>query len=359
MLLVVYGHALEVLFIDRPDNLFVDWAFTQWQFIYSFHMPLFIFLSGAAQQDLPKKPIISAIASSLSLFYIGFIVHLFGIIALYFFRVQPLSDWQLAKWSVGPLFKGFHFTIPVVWFLITLAIVQFIFYLAIRFRGSLAWTCAILLVLVFSLVLSLQTNFQNYFQVKIWLPAFLFFAAGWQLRRAGLAPPVALALPCAAGVICLYGFNHGCPFTVHKTCPLAHLDGRFGVQMIQGAVGNFGLFYVTALAGTVGVMSMAKVCKSKALTWVGRNSFGILISNGIVLTFINPMLRLQPLADGLWSGVALLSVAVLANVFFYLVLCRPLDYILSAGRSSTYAAASSLASLCRRRNRWPIGKQEP
>src|SRR5689334_15262664 len=47
IILVIYGHSLEVAFF-RSDPVFVASAFEQWRVIYSFHMPLFFVVSGAA-----------------------------------------------------------------------------------------------------------------------------------------------------------------------------------------------------------------------------------------------------------------------------------------------------------------------
>src|SRR5215213_1425302 len=76
MLLVVYGHALEIFFNGRVDGRFSTFPFETWRPIYAFHMPAFYFVSGLVSANLSGKTLRKTLVTAIALILFADITHL-------------------------------------------------------------------------------------------------------------------------------------------------------------------------------------------------------------------------------------------------------------------------------------------
>src|SRR3954469_13815386 len=76
MLLVVYGHAVEMFFTGRFDSRVDHFAFETWRMIFAFHMPAFYFVSGLVSVNLGAKSLDRVLATAMALILFADITHL-------------------------------------------------------------------------------------------------------------------------------------------------------------------------------------------------------------------------------------------------------------------------------------------
>jgi fucose 4-O-acetylase-like acetyltransferase len=116
--LVVLGHTLEITFF-RPILEYEN-QFWLWKTIYSFHMPLFFFVSGALHKE---RPLAEVFKTSLALIFLALFVHCVG----WVFNTIRLGI------QVRPLISSFifmrNFQIGVMWYLIAHAFIIFLYQL--------------------------------------------------------------------------------------------------------------------------------------------------------------------------------------------------------------------------------------
>lgn len=289
ILLVIYGHLLEVFFRGRPDGMFITSAYHQWWIIYAFHMPLFFVLSGLSNQRLLNKSWREVIQGALSLIVLCYIIHLSGV--LVDFGMNPrFPDVNDLMNIIKPMVFAYKFSTIVTWFLVSLAIAQVLFYALFR-TGSHTPRYLAALCLAASLVCLLQPDWRNFYLVKTWLPATLFFCFGFYVRPSLpiFAKPLTAISLTAAGVS-LSVFYKGCPYAMTSYC----VD-----IATQGSLVQFLLFVMLALITSSGLILTIACFKSKRLyrpfNWLGQNSLSLFLINGYILAFLNPLWKTTPL----------------------------------------------------------------
>lgn len=285
IILVVYGHAVEVSFFGKE---FVPvFGFSQWQAIYSFHMAVFFVLSGFLHK---RKDFLSAVKASLSLVFLAMLTHLVG--AMFLPGVSLRS-------VIVPLYTLQYFSLTVTWYLVAHAwvilIAQFFTRASLLWRGAFA---ALLVVLFFAT----QGRLGRYFQLHTIPVGALFYGIGviaarvWpSLSQRVPATAVLFALVCAgfACVAALAPMNEGCSFELAKQC--RNHRGGFIVMFVLGNYGYIPMFFVSACVGVAAFFGLARVVDDVAPIWlrswicrVGRNTVSLLIINGFFLVIVQP-----------------------------------------------------------------------
>lgn len=290
ILLVLYGHALEATFPEQAS--LADTQFFQWQFIYTFHMPLFFFISGWVFR---KKPLAAVLGTGLYLVLIALATHLVGS------ALQGMDQPFDARQVLQPLVAWDHFSVVVTWYLVALAFVNLLFH-ALQ-GSSRARQLSIWAGLVVLQVIAWKTH-TRYFQVQTWLPGLLFYALGQWFSQRGRAAavqgwlrgsrvwllPLGLALALAVAPL-----NGGCTLVPMKVC--ADFRGQFGVMFAIGRYGFLPAFLVSALLGIALTVALALVISrlrwaaaSRGLAFIGQRTLELLVLNGFVLVFLQPAL---------------------------------------------------------------------
>ncbi|WP_307893541.1 acyltransferase family protein [Bacillus swezeyi] len=290
IILVVLGHT--------PTT---DWLKT---FIFSFHMPLFFFLSGIVYHDanMTFKSFLYKKMKTLLLPYFIFSVlaYLFWFLVERHFQFSGSSD-------VDPVvpFKGIFYSIPdnymlthnpALWFLTCLFIVEILFFCMKKWLKDR--------FIVYSVMLSAALGYFNdqYLEVKLpWnievaLTAIVFYSAGFFLRHR------------------LKKLRH------RKTVLLSllffilvgYLQSRnVRVDMRANEYGSMALFYITSFLGTAGaVFTSFKLENVKLLQFLGKNSLIILVLHYPVIRILKAVIYYfmdisldETYGSLLWSGM--------------------------------------------------------
>lgn len=304
--LVIVGHALEAQFLDRPDGTFFTPSFRIWQAIYAFHMPLFFMLSGAANRDIGEKPFGEVLRDSVKLLLLVWFCHALIAIGGIGSGVMRLPSGAGYDVLLSPFVTGRGWSMSVLWFLVSLAIVRLLVH-ALLSRRSIRVTALAVAAIGAGLAALVGPKGETLYQIATWVPGATFFAFGVFLgRHPRHLPRPALGAVALATAVALAGLDRGCLWSLAEVCPAPGLAGHAAVRMVFGNYGNLPLFAVTALLGAVGAWSLAARFGGANLAAMGRASLTLYLLNGASLVFLGPV------------GAAVATTGV-AGVVFHLV----------------------------------------
>jgi acyltransferase len=333
VLLVLYAHSLEPLFI-RDDSTFVRSAFVQWRVIYSFHMPLFFFMSGAARSvsgGTTARPssLGRVVRDALSLILFVELGQLLGgaLGALDQLRQGARDGWLMLKPVLHGALVLCDLRLGIFWYLVSLALVMVLAALwsakpRVGFRLLVLCVCAVSLVAALPTGTSWDVS-TNWFQIRSLLPGLLFYALG--RASAGRFPPLWVGSASLVLLVLLAPLNRGCPFDPSATC--ADVGQEFGPWMILGRHGFLPLFYACAALGCVGILGVAGALPSRVLAYLGQSSLHIYVINAVFLDFFLMKISRVKLVEELsvLGYVGIFAGTVLLHVFALLVARRPID----------------------------------
>lgn len=331
MLLVVYGHALEILFNNRTDYKISISAFDQYQIIFSFHMMAFFAISGMANINITKKSFAYLLISSLTLALFALFSHVLGVVLKFLLHMLGFAESPLILTDlIVPLVKGNWFSLVVIWFLISLAAVQGIAFAYLKYPRY-RWV----VILLSTLPLLLLDRYHGYWMSRTWLPGLVFFLIGYFYRKHGCRVS-AWAFPILLAVVCFTApLNHGCWFSFLKQCPDIERPERFAVLVLTGTYGFVPLFAMTALCGWLMLMSGSEIARlikiDRPLAYVGKHTLELLVINGVVLVFFQPSLQgvLMPSED-FWQTVVLAAAITIPQVLLLFLFKEPVRRLLRA-----------------------------
>jgi hypothetical protein len=300
VLLVLYAHSLEPLFI-RDDSEFVDSAFQQWRVMYSFHMPLFYFLSGAARvaarsatdtQGGWYRPLRDAFAAILfvELCQVGGSV----LVALDMVRQGAFDPLAIVKSTARSALLLCDLKLGILWYLVSLAVVVLLAQL--WNTGSRVGRAVVVAACAVSLWAALPVGpawdvRNNWFQVRSWMPGLIFFGLGRMFT--GRYPKAWTGALALLALIVLAPLNRGCPTSPTGVC--ADIADVFAPWMILGRHGFLPFFYAFAMLGIAAVLGLARVLPRSVFAYFGRVSFPLYVLNAVFLDFVLMKLTRIPL----------------------------------------------------------------
>ena len=343
ILLVVYAHSLEIYF-NGTKNFSMN-MFLQWNFIYSFHMPLFFIISGYLYH---KKAWVDIISNSLFMVILACSVHIAAWILLVF-KGHPETLWTL----LGPILYLSDFYTYVVWFLVAMAITQIVFQLIAESDDHIRK-----LIIAFTAVtfVIMELFHIKWFQMQAIFPAIVFYGVGHLLASNNLlyrSRHIAYFLvPISmASTFLLSQLNNGCNLSLSDHCD--NMANHFGVMMINGEIGFLPLFFITAIIGSISVLLFVRLSFFEwfhikpLLSWLGKRTLQLLILNGFVLQFIQPFIKkhLDKPSSALLSGGFILifvAIQILALPFF----SKAIAPFLSLLRRISKALAGLIMKVC-------------
>jgi acyltransferase len=306
IVLVFYGHLLEVLYLHRHTAMF-----SQFRFIYAFHMPLFFILAGF-------------VASRRQESFSGYVTHRLKtrLIPFLFFNFLGLLCLMLVDLGHGGLrplvyVRGllallggrpsFNF---LTWFLVCLFMVELFHFGGRRYFQTIRQQAAAALVFImvgwgitwwvsFQGTILLPTNFWYLHEATIAYGFYLLGVAGRQATWTaghGRRPLLFFAfLLCACVAVLTYGRNDG-PFITD--IPV--------VLMADSSHGHWFWFPITAVAGTLLVIFLSQLLPNlRPLHYLGQNSLILMGLNGLFFEFFNQPIIAAPFwANSYWAVTA-------------------------------------------------------
>jgi acyltransferase len=330
MILVYYGHIVEqVMYAGSAE------AAAQYKFIYSFHMPLFFFLSGTIVAEkklaLPLLQYCKQILASRLVPYIFFSI-LTAIVSLAipgWFPLGALNDaGGYLKSAIATLIGFPAFCIPL-WFMALLISVELFHALISRVTQRLSILVVLAVILyVCGYYLNQLYNFvenqQAFWFINEVPVIYLFYVAGVLLQKSGFLHrdfPRRWTLPgallCFLLVALTFDLNQG-PFRIIQA-----------VVIVLSGHGNIVLFPLTAFLGSFFILFAAVGTPAAGwISYLGQNALSLFCLNGLFYHFVNPV-------TATWFAKACTTSH--ATVFLYstlmtvlsLAVCLPLIFLLT------------------------------
>ncbi len=327
IILVFYGHLLEVLYLNGHTAVF-----PQYQFIYAFHMPLFFVLAGFVSSRR-QESLATYVSYRLKARMIPFLF--FNLLALACLMLVHAGHdgLQPQRYAHGllALARGVPAFNLLTWFLVCLFTVE-MFHFGGRRCFQTVWpqvTAVVLFLLVgwgvtwfvsFRGVLWLPKNFWYLHEALV---AYGFYLMGviWRQVRGGVghgrrAVILLAAILCAVGTGVMYGRNPG-PF-------LLEVDV---VLMVLSSHGHWFWFPVTAVTGTLFIIYLSQLVPAhQPLRYLGEHSLILMGLNGLFFEFFNKQIVAAPFwAEG--GGVVTLQAMLVTGLS--LAVCLPVVYFLN------------------------------
>lgn len=262
ILLVVLGHTAI------PPALFV--------YIFSFHLPLFFFISGylfktEKYSSFPELLRYSGKKLILTYFIFGLAIYFYWLGYGHFLAedlakanpYQPLLDLLYASSHLKDIFTP-------LWFLPCLFLVQLIFFIfSQKIKPGPLLALSFFLSLLSVLFLT-QTGFNLPWSLDVALVGLFFFNLGNALKT--YWPKIKISF---LQLIFL--------FTTTLLLSLVFIFFNDRVDMRTNSYGNFGLFLFSAGLGITIICSLAKLWPTNLLQWLGQNSLIIFAFHQVFL----------------------------------------------------------------------------
>src|SRR4030042_6613592 len=290
--LVFYGHFIErIMMLKNPA------AATQYKFIYSFHMMLFFLLAGYVVQESYTefsfgKYLKHRFMSRLLPFI--FFTAIFMVLPAFFSEeVFKLKLPSVKGYMTGLLNTAFGmpmFCVPS-WFILMLFGVELVHYFTFRFlksSNSKIWIGAVVFYVAgywLNLKLDIVNPMKgrlvgyNYLFIHEAITMYSFYLLGIYLKRKKflvdkVSPKIVISGVIIAFLIVLftYNLNNG-PF---------NLNYYNSVVIMFSSHGSFIWFPITAVAGSLFILFLAKVTPSQTtILLIGENALILMCLNGI------------------------------------------------------------------------------
>lgn len=281
ILLVVLGH------IYGNDNNFHVW-------IYSFHMPLFYFISGITFKSNKYNDVIELLNNKIKSLGVPYVV--FNILNLTLNLI--FLDYSKEKFILCILYV-FSFTgYGAMWFLPSLLIVQIIFYLIDKYISKeVIKNLIFLAIFILTYILS---KFNYNIIMLVFYRAFIgliFFVSGNYLFNYIKNKKIKYS-----EIIFLLFINV-------ITC---FINGR--IELWELRLNNIILYFISSITGTMFIIYTCKKIKNnKLLEYIGSNSLIIMCTHQIIIELISEIISIKEYTAGI-APILLFIVVILIEI---------------------------------------------
>lgn len=243
-------------------------------YIYTFHIPLFFFLSGYLFNPLKFKNTADFLLSRARRLVWPY--SLFSVLSFLFFLVinwgsvtkNGILGHQLSNFFIGLIYavRGTQWTehSGALWFLASLFFGEIFLYSILKKVKSDYWLLAKIIAII-SVVIYIYSKTYNYplpWSIDASLTATVFLGAGFLAKENKIVDRIKPSL-AVVGTYFLISF-------------LASISNK-PVDMFSGSYGNYFLFYISAFAGiAMTVTAVRAIKKWSVLSFLGQNSLAIM-----------------------------------------------------------------------------------
>lgn len=282
IILVVYGHTLSAH----------SWRYL----IYSFHMPLFFFLSGLVftyREDEPPKKVLLKNARNLLYPYLIFALLSFAIWVVTRHPAPPELGKQFLSIFYGNGNNNLLIFNNILWFLPCLFLTRIGFYGLRKVIVDKRYLISVLVA--FSVIGYLSSLFFSswklFFGLETALTAIVFFGAGhiWKTATAG---PLSWARPQQWFVLFL-GSGVCLLFAV-----LNYQATGLQVDMRVDRLNNYAYFYLAAFGGIAATLALSQLIqRNSILEYLGKKTLVLFAWHLLLFPYITRLLRVTGLRD--------------------------------------------------------------
>jgi acyltransferase len=298
--LVFYGHLIEFFFRSAATGGFgevADAMASQWNLIYSFHMPLFFALAGAVHKPSSKtlgQLLIRQLVTRYgpALFYGSLSMGIYFVLMTLQTGQLPSVKQALVDLTMSMLQGQVLPQIVVTWFFFCLSSMEILSYCLERLsKHPVAqwWSSKIFLGLAvlgctavgIALYQSTTPNYHYIVTSLICLPFFYFgkILKASKIEARSLRFKIAVGFVAFSVLVAVHGGLHG---TDSKTV----LDQT--VLLVDNRIGDFSELYLSGIAGILLVSVISTFLTSNVLFCrIGKNSLHLFCLNGLMFVFVN------------------------------------------------------------------------
>lgn len=323
IVLVVWGHTM------MPRSVY----------IYSFHMPLFFFISGYLHRDKPPAEYFSGRFRRLLLPYMGLsaISWVFYLAILILRGKNTLIEAHTGKWiSIvdGSARNGGN---DSIWFLTALLMTGTLFWLLMRLRSRVWMGLGVLAATACGYALG-AWNIALPFKLDVALTGLAFYAMGFETKRRDLLhhlDGLSMVRFCASAVVIE---------VLHVLTAFWNIrvSGLPKVAMFSNNLGNYFLFYISALSGIAVFTAVGyRLGKNRLLNALGISSMAILAFHKPILYLLRLALRGAVNPNGILYGIVV-TVLTIVIILWIVPACRKyVPWLIGLRPASASASASS------------------
>jgi len=265
MLLVMFGHAPMSLRIRAE--------------IYTFHLPLFFFMSGYLFSNVKYNDFLSFfkkrfITIGIPYFCFSFIEYIYFFVANNKQHVSPLKSLIGTliplRFNNGTLHNG------TLWFIVCLFMAELIFFLIVKVSKNDKYKISVCLVgcAIIGVFYNIYIKKPLPYSIDVSFFAVVFYGIGYLIK--GIEIKVSK----------LVSIKYLILFLIANVL-LGHLNIRYlntNVDMSSSRYGNYFLFYMSAFCGIMASLIFCRLIpKSKILIYVGKNSIIFMAFHQMIL----------------------------------------------------------------------------
>lgn len=266
IILVVWGHTFS------PRSVY----------LYSFHMPLFFFVSGFLFKE---KPFSEFIMAKIKRLYLPYVV--FCLVSWLFYLLVPLllhkplppgHGAKIISVLSGTAANGGN---DPIWFLPCLMVVSLLFLGIRRLQRPPLMAAAVIAASLLSHYLGPRQDGSLFFKADIALSGVVFYALGYYCKAKDLLNRAAARFKRVYWIAAVALFETVHILTAHANISVSGIDK---VSMISNVQGNYLLYHLSALAGIAAVLAAGFTIKRFImLNYLGVNSLIVLACHKPIL----------------------------------------------------------------------------
>lgn len=247
VLLVIIGHM---------------YIFNLSSWIYSFHMPLFLFISGYVFKvnitfvDFVYKKIKSLI---VPYFFLAFLIIVYEIIC----GITNGQKINILRLILNYLLQRRE---SALWFLTCLFIIELTMFLVIKIKNMLLQSCVVVGITLLGLLYEYFINVPIIWNVDIAMTTIVFFYTGYLFRKKDIMNKCFSFPRVYPWMFLILGILNFVGAVVNNK-----ISGG-GLELMAGEYGFWPITYLVAVIGVMAVLIFAHQYTSKYIIYLGRNS---------------------------------------------------------------------------------------